>query len=123
MDKSAWIDEFKLRIRRWVVRVLKFCDTIPLTTASKNIIFQLSKSSSSTGANHSAACRARSKNEFFSKMSIAVEESDESVYWLTLIKDMEYKVNENELSEIIAEGEEITKILAKGRATVYNDNK
>jgi len=119
MTKTEWIDEFKIRIRSWVVRVLKFCDHIPLTTASRNIIFQLSKSSSSTGANHSAACRSRSKKDFFAKMSIAVEEADESLYWLVLVKEMSYEVDETELEYLLKEGEEITKVLAKARSSTF----
>jgi len=40
----------------------------------------LIKAAISTGANYRAACRGRSKAEFQSKMSITVEEVDESQY-------------------------------------------
>ena len=39
--------------------------------------YQLVKSATSTGENYRAACKARSKNEFFSKICIVVEEVDE----------------------------------------------
>jgi len=55
--------------------------------ASSVIIYQLVKSATSTGANYRAACIARSKAEFFSKICIVVEEADESVYWLEVIND------------------------------------
>ena len=51
------------------------------------IIYQLVKSEASTRANYWEACKARSKNEFFSKLCIVVEEADESEYWLEEIKD------------------------------------
>ncbi len=37
-------------------------------------------------ANYRAALRARSKAEFFSKLSIVVEEADETEMWLDLLK-------------------------------------
>lgn len=43
---------------------------------------QLSRCASSVGANYRAACRARSRAEFISKLGIVVEETDEAVYWL-----------------------------------------
>jgi len=45
------------------------------------------RSASSVAANYRAACRARSKAEFVAKLSIAVEEADETVLWLELIRD------------------------------------
>jgi len=121
MSKAQWIEDFKLRIRKWIIRTLKFCDSLPASAAGRNIVFQLSKSSTSTGANHSAACRARSKKDFYAKVSIAVEECDESGYWLLIIKDMDYAVDLKELDFLIEECEEITKILSKARGTTYQN--
>ena len=38
-------------------------------------------------ANYRAACRARSKAEFVAKLSIVVEEADETLLWLELIQE------------------------------------
>ncbi len=46
---------------------------------------QLLRSGTSVGANYRAACRARSKAEFISKMGTVVEEADETVFWLELL--------------------------------------
>ena len=37
------------------------------------------------GANYRAACKARSRREFISKIGIVEEEADESAFWLELI--------------------------------------
>jgi four helix bundle protein len=42
---------------------------------------------SSVGANYRAACRARSKADFVSKMGIVEEEADETIYWMELLVD------------------------------------
>jgi hypothetical protein len=48
---------------------------------------QLLRSGTSPGAQHREACRARSTAEFVSKLESAVQELDETAYWLELIAD------------------------------------
>ena len=36
------------------------------------------------GANYRAACRAKSRPDFISKMGIVEEEADETMYWIDL---------------------------------------
>ncbi len=119
-DKIKFIEELKERIFQWVVRVSDFCESLPSTSTTRVVNFQLIKSSTSTGANHRAASRARSQKEFFAKISIAVEESDESHYWLKLLKAKEYDMDITELDWLIKEADEITRILATAR---YNAGK
>ena len=114
-ERAQWITEFKLRIKVWIIRTIKFLGTVPLDITTKNIIYQLTRSATSVGANHRASCRARSTNEFYSKISVAIEEADESWYWLELIEDLDYQIDKDELKWLINEAEEITKILSKAR--------
>ncbi len=68
-------------------------------------------------ANYRAALRGRSKKEFFSKLSIAVEEADETEMWLDLI--IESKILNTELvNETYTESAELVKILASMRKRV-----
>jgi four helix bundle protein len=39
------------------------------------------------GANYRAACRAQSRPEFAAKLSIVLEEADECLYWLELMRE------------------------------------
>jgi four helix bundle protein len=48
---------------------------------------QLLRSATSVGANYRAACRARSPQEMFSKLSIVEEEADECLYWIELLHE------------------------------------
>ena len=64
---------------------ISFFKTLPKTEEAKIIGRQLLRSSSSVGANYQAACRARSQAEFHSKLSIVVEEADESVFWMEVL--------------------------------------
>lgn len=87
MKQEEFNEQFRRRTKKFAVDVIKYCNSLPQTPASRVIIYQLVKSGTSVAANYSAACRARSKAEFHSKMSIVVEEGDESQLWLEIIED------------------------------------
>jgi four helix bundle protein len=71
---------------------------------------QLAKSGTSAAANYRAAQVARSKAEFCAKLQIALEEADETQFWLGLIVEAEYLPAEM-LSELCKEASELTAIL------------
>ena len=84
---------------------------------------QLSDAGTSVPANYHAACRGRSKAEFIAKLGIANEESDESVLWLTMLRDSGL-VNSPELTRLLQEAIEIRAIVATSRATaIANENR
>jgi len=62
------------------------------------------------GANYRAACRGRSKPEFIAKLGIALEEADETYYWMELHIDAN-TMTKNQLAPLMAEADEITAIL------------
>jgi len=76
-EKELFIEGLKKRTKQFAVDVILFCNSLNTSKASTIIAYQLVKSATSTGANYRAACRARSKAEFFSKICIVVEEADE----------------------------------------------
>ena len=116
-EKEIFIEKLKLRTRKFAVDIILFCDSLKQSKASSVITYQLVKSATSTAANYRAACGARSKAEFFSKMCIVVEEADESEYWLEIIKDAKLSDKTNELSRLWKEANEITKIISKARSS------
>ena len=113
-DKIAYRAELKTRLRRFSLNLIKLSQHTPFNNESKVLINQLLRSGTSVYANYRASCRARSKAEFFSKLSIVVEEADETEMWLDLV--IESKVNDSVLAkELWAESLEILKIMAKAR--------
>ena len=82
IEKEVFIEKMKKGTKQFAVDVTGFCDSLKNSKASSVITYQFVKSATSTGANYRAACKARSKNEFFSKLCIVVEEADESENWL-----------------------------------------
>ena len=51
---------------------------------------QLLRCGTSIGANVREAINAQSKNDFISKMSIALKEAGECEYWLELLEESDY---------------------------------
>ena len=110
MDKR----ELQNRTRQFALRVLKLVDALPASAAGRAISRQLVRAATSVGANYRSACRARSRAEFAARLGVAVEEADESLYWLELIRDGKL-IAERNLSLLLKEADELTAILASGR--------
>ena len=119
-EKEIFIEKMKKRTKKFAVDIIRFCDSLKACKASSVITYQLVKSATSTGANYRAACKARSKSEFFSKICIVVEEADESEYWLEVIIDARLSNEDNELKRLLKEANEITKIISKAKKSTYN---
>ena len=120
-EKELFIEKMKKRTKSFAVDVIRFCDSLKVNKASSVITFQLVKSATSTGANYRAACKARSKNEFFSKICIVVEEADESEYWLEVIKEASLSNEKVILERLLTEVNEIVRIMSKAKKSTYNN--
>ena len=118
-EKEIFIEGLKKRTKKLAVNIIMFCDSLKKCKASSVVTYQLVKSATSTGANYRAACRARSKSEFFSKICIVVEEADESEYWLEIINDANLSNDREELIRLTKEANEITKIMSKAKDSSY----
>ena len=113
MDQTG---ELRRRTKAFALRIIKLCQSLPSTPTGRVIGNQLLRAGTAVGANYRAACRARSKPDFVSKMGIALEEADETVYWLELLIDAGI-VRESRLQKVVQEAEEIVAIFAASRIT------
>ena len=102
--------DLKVRIKEFVLEIFDFVDQLPDKPAAWNIKNQLVRSISSVGANYRAAKRARSGKEYISKLGIAEEEADESIYWLELIEAAPWNLK-MEVKPLLQEANEITAII------------
>ena len=105
------------RTKQFALRILKLVDALPSTPAGRAISNQLVRSATSVGANYRAACRARSRVEFTAKLGTVLEEADESLYWLEMIRDANL-VPEAKISLLLKEADELTAIVAAGRKSL-----
>lgn len=113
---SRLIDELKDRTKRFALRVVKLCAALPRGRVTDVLARQLLRSATSVGANYRAACRARSRADFVSKMGIVEEEADESVYWIEMLAESG-QVEVRRVSELLKEAGELTAIAAASRKT------
>ena len=105
-------NDLQNRLFNFAVRALKFLSRLQSTTEFTTICYQLSKSSTSSGANHEEAQAGSSKADFTNKVRIALREMRESNYWLRIIKAIDENSNDySELFLLIQESEELKKIL------------
>lgn len=111
------------RLFLFAVRVIKFLKYIPQEPEFKNIRFQLSKASSSSGANYEEAQAAFSKQEFLFKIDISLKEMRESNYWLRLSNATVSFEEEQltELNKLLEESVELKNILGKIAASTRNN--
>lgn len=102
--------ELKDRTKQFALRIIKLVEALPKTLTGRTIGNQLIRSGTSVAANYRAACRARSKNEFISKLGIVIEESDESIFWIELIAETRL-LSPKRVELLLKEANEITAIM------------
>ena len=108
--------ELKERTMDFAVRVLKMVDALPKTTAGKTVGNQIARSGTSVAANYRAALRAKSDADFINKITIVLEEADESGFWIELAEKAKLLPSKR-LKALLQEAEELTKIFNATRAT------
>ena len=112
-------DEMKLRTKKFSLMIIDLAEKMPNTNVIRSITNQIVRSGTSVGANYRAVCRARSDREFVAKMNIVLEESDETLFWLEIIKEKMW-INKSELEIIWKEGNKLTAIFVSSLKTVNN---
>lgn len=109
-------EELKRRTKEFAHRCVKLAVSLPSTSLGQHIQGQLIRSSTSVAANYRATCLAQSKAQFTAKISIAIEEVDESGFWI------EFAVEAGLVSQISTrylqkEARELTSIFIASRKT------
>ena len=104
------------RTQQFALRVIKLVGVLPRTIEGRAIPNQLMRSGTSVAANYRAACRARSKPEFISKLVTVEEKADESAFWLELLIDAGL-MSEDKIPPLLNEAGEIIAIMASSKKT------
>ncbi len=120
VSKVDFVTAIKARTKMFVLDSIKFYQALPKTEEARIIGRQFIRSSSSVGANYRAACRSRSKAEFYSKLSIVVEEADETAFWIEILTESGI-TDIVKAQPLLKEANEILAIVAKARKTVSNN--
>jgi len=108
--------ELKQRTKNFAHRCVKLSLSLPKTQLGKHIAGQLIRCSTSVASNYRASCLAQSKASFVAKISIVLEETDESAFWLEFIIDEEL-LKTNLVEPLLKEARELTAIFFSSRKT------
>jgi four helix bundle protein len=87
--------------------MVKYIDCSPKEYGMINQVF---RSGTAIGALVSEATYAQSPADFINKLSIALKECNETLYWLNILKDTEY-LNEEEFESIGKDCQELLALL------------
>ena len=98
------------RTYQFAVRAVRLVQALPPNTAGWVLGRQVARSGTSVGSNVEEAKGAQSRADFIHKMSIALKEARETLYWLRLIRDAEL-VKPQRLATLITECDELVRIL------------
>lgn len=106
-----------MRTKRFSLMIIELAEKMPNTNVIRSITNQIVRSGTSVGANYRAVYRARSDREFVAKMNIVLEESDETLFWLEIIKE-KMRIAKEELEALLKEANELTAIFVSSLKTV-----
>jgi len=109
-------EKLKNRTKEFAHRCIKLAMALPDTQLGHHIRGQLIRCSTSVASNYRAACIAQSKASFVAKLSIVLEETDESAFWLEFIID-ENLLKTNLVEPLLKEAQELTAIFFSSRKT------
>jgi len=88
MNKGRLSEEFRGRTKRFATGVIRLYVKLPASREEIRILGrQLLRSGTSVAAHVREASRARSEDEFVSKLGGALQEADESALWLELLRE------------------------------------
>ena len=96
----------------FAMRIVKLCQHLQNVKHEYVLSKQLIRSGTSIGANISEAQQGQSRADFVSKMSIALKETAEAMYWLRLLQATDY-LTEKEYLSISRDCIEIEKMLTR----------
>ena len=100
--------------------IVIFYENFLLLKKDNTIAKQLLRSATSIGANLNEATFGNSKADFISKLHIALKECSESLYWLELLKRVDYKISN--IKKLISDCNEIKALLISSINTAKKSN-
>lgn len=102
--------DLQKRTKQFHIAVLRLCENFPRNITGFETAKQLIRSAGSVGANYRAACRGKSKADFIYKIEVVIEEADESLYWLEIVKEIVLVPSISLIDTLIKEANELVSI-------------
>jgi four helix bundle protein len=115
-------EQLRARTKQFAIRIVRVFKSLPKNDEARIIGKQLLRAGTSVAANYRAVCRSRSKAEFISKMSVVLEEADETAFWLELLIETSI-IPEVRLRDLLTEANELLAIFAASLWTARQERK
>jgi len=122
MNRGSVREHLTTRTREFALRKVRLYAALPKSTVAQVLGKQLLRAGTSVGAHYREGTRSRSNAEFVSKLEGALQELEESRYWLELL-EAERLVPEAALTPLVREAGELTAILVASVRTVKTRDK
>lgn len=116
-DSAKFKNEFKKRLYNWVLRLVRFIDSLNRGNVNEVMGKQLLRSGTSILANYVEANSASSRREFINFFTYSLKSANESKVWLSLLKDLD-RGDKAEAGWLLGELIEISKIVASSILTL-----
>lgn len=115
--------DLQKRTKQFAIRIIKLVQTLE-KQGNVGIVIgkQILRSGTSVAANYRAVCRAKSGKDFINKLSIVVEEADETQFWIELLIESDV-VQEIKVKELLKESSEITAIMTASKSSAIRNQK
>ena len=107
--ETIYPENLASRTKRFAVEIVRFYVGLPKSGVTYVLGRQLLKSATSVGAQYREARRAKSNPDFISKMEGALQELDETAYWLELLHEAGL-IDGGEVKKLGAETNELISI-------------
>lgn len=114
--------DFKIRLYKYIIHLLKFLVRLPDSPVIREIKSQVTRSGTSMGANYFEAKGASSKKDYQNFFTHSLKSANETKFWLATLRDAGL-VPDNLISEcswLLNETKEIANILASSILTMKN---
>ena len=114
-------NDLKGRTKTFALNIIKLVKMLPEDKVGRVLGNQILRSGTSVAANYRSACKARSKADFISKITVVEEEADETTLWCELIMESE-TLNNEMIASLHKEAKELTAIFTSSGKTAKENN-
>lgn len=119
-DKTKRRKEFKFRVYKYILRLVKFLSALPNSPVIREIVSQLMRSGTSIGANYFEAQSASSKKDYQNFFNHSLKSANETLFWLIILRDSGLVLSKlkEECNWLLQETKELANIFASSILTL-----
>lgn len=103
------VKDLRVRTKEFALQIIRLYSSLPKSTEAQVLGKQVLRSGTSVGAQYRESQRAKSDADFISKSEGALQELDETAYWLELLAESNI-ISAEKLEDLRKETDELTAI-------------